>query len=699
MTPEGSTLAGTMPRAPDGDVDVCLVNMPYSPITRPSLALGVLKACLRGTGISCSVEYANLRFADLIGMDAVRVIANSRNEDLIGEWTFSNAAFPHHRTDVEETIGLAVLDHLRKDRPDKWEHLKPILDVWRGVRDLTPAFVDETARRVLARHPRIVGCTSTFEQNTASLALLRRVKELDPTVVTMMGGANCESEMGVVVVQEFPWVDFAVSGEADEIFAPLCRLAMKRGAAIDPVMLPHGVLCAKNARPGAYGPGRASPPRAVVEKMDASPVPDFDEYFDTLEGLAVRHYIFPALPVETSRGCWWGEKSHCTFCGLNGEGMRFRAKSPERVLSEFHELATRYSLPHFQVADNILDMHHMRTVIPALAEAGAPYELFYEIKANLRRDQVALLAKSGVTKVQPGIESLHDELLKLMAKGSTAAINIELLKHAREVGINSVWLMLVAFPGEEDGWHDEVAAFVPLLHHLHPPSDVVHVRFDRFSVYHRDPDRHGLRLEPFPAYSVVYPSSPEQLANLAYFFRDANRRDARDTPGISALRKVVWAWNNAFRRSPRPVLCSEDTGDAIEIFDTRSVALARTSMLTGLEAEAYRGCEPAVTRQLLRKRLSEKATVTEAQAEEAIDSLIAKRLVLEFHGKLIGLCIPGDVPPVPEDQAGWAAGYEYSFTAAVRLARERLSAIAEQRKGEAAAGKVAPGQEAVTACP
>lgn len=31
------------------------------------------------------------------------------------------------------------------------------------------------------------------------------------------------------------------------------------------------------------------------------------------------------LLYEASLGCWWGEKHHCTFCGLNGTTMKFRA--------------------------------------------------------------------------------------------------------------------------------------------------------------------------------------------------------------------------------------------------------------------------------------------------------------------------------------------------------------------------------------
>ena len=37
---------------------------------------------------------------------------------------------------------------------------------------------------------------------------------------------------------------------------------------------------------------------------------------------------------ETSRGCWWGERMHCTFCGLNGATMSYRSKSPRRAVDE-----------------------------------------------------------------------------------------------------------------------------------------------------------------------------------------------------------------------------------------------------------------------------------------------------------------------------------------------------------------------------
>src|SRR5437660_1142972 len=83
--------------------------MPYSNIHRPSIALGLLKASLRGTGITCAIDYANLRFAELVGLDVTGLMYFTRTDSLIGEWTFAGAAFPGHATPIEEILGQAAL--------------------------------------------------------------------------------------------------------------------------------------------------------------------------------------------------------------------------------------------------------------------------------------------------------------------------------------------------------------------------------------------------------------------------------------------------------------------------------------------------------------------------------------------------------------------------------------------------------------
>src|SRR5204863_1686432 len=84
-----------------------------------------------------------------------------------------------------------------------------------------PAFVEKWATSVDWGAYAIVGFSSMFEQNAAALALARAIKERYPQVVTIFGGANFDGEMGPEYVRAFSWIDYAVSGEGDEVLPAL----------------------------------------------------------------------------------------------------------------------------------------------------------------------------------------------------------------------------------------------------------------------------------------------------------------------------------------------------------------------------------------------------------------------------------------------------------------------------------------------
>jgi ribosomal peptide maturation radical SAM protein 1 len=633
-------------------VDVCFVAMPYAHIARPSLALGILKSCLKQDGISCAVEYANLRFVEAVGLEVSSVMSCVRPDSLIGERTFAEAAFRNGRNTLNEIIlGRGRIHQPRNLR-------RPCLDgtefsrVFVQLRAFASEFVEDIALRVLARRPRIVGCSSTFEQHCPALAVLRRIKEIAPEVITMIGGANCEGVMGWATLRAAPWLDFVVSGEADELIAPLCRGLLERGTEFPVKSLPAGVLARAHVEMGrekAFPDGVI--PRAILLNLNISPVPDFEDYFTALEISPLRPFITPALAVESSRGCWWGQKSHCTFCGLNGAGMRYRSKTADRVLSEWIALGQTYPTRRIAVADNIIDMGHVKTLLPQLAALGRPFDLFYETKANLRREQVKLFAEAGITLIQPGIEALHDDLLKLMAKGNSTIINIQLLKYVREAGIRAAWMLLIGFPGEQDAWHDQVAGWLPLIFHLQPPNGVVQIRYDRFSVYFNEPEKYGLDLRPAPDYAAVYPLPPEDLRDIAYFFRDANSpRDGIIKPGVLALGEQVRRWRAAFFRSIPPVFCLSDREGALDFFDTRPCAPARRVKIDGLAREIYLACDPATTEAAIIKRFSSQGQGSAAPLtiSALLHDLTERKLLLPVHGKFLALACFGDVPDLCE---------------------------------------------------
>ena len=687
-----------------GAPDVCLVTMPYASPTRPSMALGLLKAILAEGGITASVAYANLWFAESVGLRRYSLCAsNMPIVFLAGEWTFAGAAFPDDPRRAERDA-----EYLRQVRqasdgyPQVWsgargnEFTADLL----ALRAAATEFVDEAARRVLATGARVVGCTSTFEQHVASLALLRRVRELDPGVITMLGGANCETVMGEATHRCFPWVDYVVSGEADGLVTELCRLALTRGRDVPAGELPRGVLGPAHREPteagqpggaGARLAGHRKPrhklARALFSNLDSLPVPQYDDYFATLAASPIAPNVRPGLPLESSRGCWWGAAHQCTFCGLNGTSLGYRSKSPERVLAEVHELEDRYGVSDFEAVDNILDMAYHKTLLPGLAADSSDRRIFYEIKANVSRAQVAALVDAGIMWVQPGIESLHSEVLRLMDKGIQGWQNVQLLKWARELGLRLSWSILWGFPGEKDDWYEDMAQWLPAMTHLPPPAATPRVRFDRYSVYHEQASRLGLILFPIGTLSLVYPSGPGDLDSMAYFFTtEPNSGPLRiiqtlneavtANPGIRAVTQAVRDWAAAHRGGERPVLAMEDRAGVLEITDTRACARTSRQLLTGLARAVLLACDnaprPARLAELVQRDAGQARGAGQARdagqargaglaaSQDEIDAVVRKllddRLVLAMDDRLVSLVLRGPVPDRIPDYSEFPGG-------------------------------------------
>ena len=398
----------------------------------------------------------------------------------------------------------------------------------------------------------------------------------------------------------------------------------------------------------------------MFHNLDSLPVPEFSDYFSLLTTSSLSPDITPGLPLETSRGCWWGDKHQCTFCGLNGNGMSFRSKSADRVLGEIRELEARHGIGDFEVVDNILEMDYFKTVLPALAEEGRGRNLFYEVKANLSRKQIETLIAAGVIWVQPGIESLHSEVLRLMDKGVSAWQNIQLLKNARELGLRLSWNLLWGFPGELDEYYVQMAEWIPPLEHLQPPASVFRLRYDRFSVYHQQARSTGLQLAAVSAMAYVYPHTEAELENLAYFFVDGQHHpqhrpfddgavEMEDRPGVQAVQTATRHWLRSFNARSTPLLSVKEHRGLLDVIDTRSCARALRHRLGGLDRAVYEACEraPRPAQIAATVRTSFDPGVTNAEVDEAIVRLTEAKLVLPIDGRLLALGLREPVAAFP----------------------------------------------------
>ena len=653
MTPNAPQLNPLLDRSP---AEVVLVAMPYASLECPSAALGVLKASLSRASISCEVVYANLLFADYIGVNSYRFLNIGHRYDMIGEWTFAGAAFPDFEPDaghfLEHLADYFCKYYERRSGPDSRDKM---VNLFRGVRKRAEGFVEALIRDILAKKPKVVGCSSSFEQHLASLALLRRVREMAPEVVTILGGANCEEVMGLATINHFPWLDLVFSGEADSVMGELCALLLEHGRGFPSQALPTGALDRKRAAELLALPREQRDiPRLLTQDMDAMPLPDYSEFIETLRRVQCGSGIVPGLMLETSRGCWWGS---CTFCGLNGCGKRYRAKSAGRILDEIETLAQRHGVDSFGLADTVIGKAFWKEVLPHYANGSQGYNLFFETRSDLGREQVDLLARAGVRWVQPGIEGLHDQMLKLMDKGVTSMDNVQMLKFCRQVGIFVIWHLLAGFPGEDQAWHWETARWLPLIYHLQPVQGVKRIRYDRFCEYQKNPGAHGLEIEPFEVYKCLYPLDEQAIWDLAYYFRDARpgsayHRESPVQPGISELRRCQAEWHRAFFVRQQASLTLSGQGDRVLINDTRPCAPAAEVFLEGLEAWVLRACDEAGDASAIARRLSKRGLKAErGEINRALASLAKRKLVLELSGRYLGLALEGVPPALPERES------------------------------------------------
>lgn len=525
--------------------------MPWASVDIPSLALGILRQAVREqhSGAAVEILYGNLEYVDWITEHCTFEAADYSHFSLdtyfdgFGEWVFSSALY-----DAPEWR-LAQFEACHTGTPERRR-------LACAMHALAPAFTDDMTRRILSWGPDVVGFTSAFQQNTASLAVAWRVKKAAPDVVTVIGGSNCDAEQGAALHRNFPFVDFTVRGEGEGVF-PRLLTALQNGG--DLAGLPG--LCWRN-RDGT----------SVVNPMSGQPLPpgqivapDYQGYIERLKRSRAASWAEPKLVVEGARGCWWGEKHHCTFCGLNGSFMQFRSKRPEVFVREVLDLVARHRVLDLYVVDNILDMAYLRSALPALAEAGLDLRMFYEIKSNLRRDQLAVLHEGGVVHVQPGIENLSSRVLRLMDKGVSGCHNVRMLRDAETVGLTVSWNYLYGFPGETDEDYDAMVLQFPALHHLQPPHGAGRLQVERFSPYFNQPELGFDKIRPHSQYALVYDLPEAELLNLTYVFDAPNH--GIDEIAVARLRAAIREWQDSHHNS-RLTQC--DLGDEIVLVNSRA---------------------------------------------------------------------------------------------------------------------------------
>ncbi|MFF4010658.1 RiPP maturation radical SAM C-methyltransferase [Streptomyces sp. NPDC001717] len=620
---------GKGPGSADPPPRVALVSMPWMAPAMPSIQLATLDAALRQNGIACDRHELFLDYAASIGIELYKIIGNTL--PFIAEWIFSRQYFGPEMGDYLHGFRAAHPNSgMLSDGVEQ-----EVLDVLGPV---TERFLHNCLESIDWSQYRVIGFSLTISQVASSLALARLIKQRHPSVQIVFGGACCAGVMGEAILKISPYVDAVVHIEGEAIFPEIVR-RVESGKSLEGL---DGV----SRREGAEVVANSGSTTHLYRGRHERPYLNYDPYFSRLARLGLTDRIQVWIPFEGSRGCWWGEKVQCAFCGLH-EIMKFRSWGPDDVLEELDHLYDRHGISRFFAVDLILPKEFYSTLLRSLADRGRDWMIFYEVKADMSRDEAEMLAASGIRWIQPGIESLDHDLLRLIRKGTWPTHNIQLLRWCEELGIKASWNLLTGIPGSTLPMYERMVSRMPLFFHLMAPRGCGEVQLHRFSPYFDDPESYGIRnCGPHPLYRSVFPIAERDLADLVYLHEFEPLTAGPPSEAQDAVQATVDAWLTANDRRAALDFFPNDDGSAV-ISDTRLSAEPTHYTLTDSEAALYLYLDTARVQRNLAEEFSrfDEACFRRIGGVEEIQKLlhrwIENGLVYVDRGRVLALAVDG----------------------------------------------------------
>jgi ribosomal peptide maturation radical SAM protein 1 len=577
-------MADTLPSSPRPATrfQAALVSMPWALFNRPSVQLGVLKSYLdlKAAWLHTETLHPYLETAARITTSAYHFLSGQM---WAGEALYASTLFPE--------LKIAVSGYLRQVLRQAEPSVRKGFDF-----DTTQVFLagqlDELAGgRNWDQYLR-VGFSVCANQLLASLAAAQAIKLRWPKATIVFGGSSCAAEMGVTLLASFSQIDYLVQGEGEQPLLQLCEFLADRRTE-----LPAAVL-------GRQSSARPGPPLQMDNHKPASgsqfsdlaslPSPDYRDYFRQMQQCFANSPFIPVLPVEFSRGCWWGK---CTFCNLNLQWQGYRAKPPQRMKAEVVELADRHAcrLCH---TDNCLPRKESAAFFAGMAELGRDFSFFGEVRASRhgagQARQFSGYRRGGLSSMQVGIESLSQTLLARMRKGTTVLDNIVVMRDALDAGILLEGNLITEFPGSTAEQVEETLANLDFVLPFHPLKTAAFF-LGHGSPVHQEPEHFGINvLTVHPLNRYLFPAPLlTSLHPLIKGFKGQRRRQKKLwQPVVSKVRE--WQKFHGQRRRgllDQPPLCFRDGGGFLIIRQELPDRPILHHRLRGISREIYLYCQ------------------------------------------------------------------------------------------------------------
>ena len=183
----------------------------------------------------------------------------------------------------------------------------------------------------------------------------------------------------------------------------------------------------------------------VINNPDAEYITNLDEipFISKFvkEYLDVKDYVFaaaafPSIQIFTGRGC----PARCNFCVYpqTMHGHMYRLRSVDNVVAEFEYIVSNMpEVKEIVIEDDTFTVNKQRTVeiCQKLIDKKIKIKWLCNARVNLDYDTMKLMKKAGCHLIIPGVESVNQQILKNIKKGTTVKQIEDYMANAKKAGL------------------------------------------------------------------------------------------------------------------------------------------------------------------------------------------------------------------------------------------------------------------------
>ena len=304
---------------------------------------------------------------------------------------------------------------------------------------------NEIFQEIIARKASIIGISLLTTSVDIVTELIKFIRKKRADIRIVLGNIHASLFCENLLLENL--ADFIVHREGEYSFLELIK-AIKLGTDLKKVkgisFVDKGEIVHTERRP-------------LIQDLDNLSFPAWDLFPLKSYSTDPRTEVIPGqteIQILATRGCPYA----CTFCSSRTErslGSKYRVRSPKNIVDEIEYMYNRFHAEVFSFMDLAFPLikSHAMAVFQEMIDRGINKKIRWCTECRVKPidyETFVAMKKSGCARVNFGIESGRDKILKLLKKGFTKDDVRRAVALAKKAGIEVDGMFMMGLPTETE---------------------------------------------------------------------------------------------------------------------------------------------------------------------------------------------------------------------------------------------------------